>query len=265
MQVLKIRSTKTGKDVNKAHHPKSNPLLNSWTLWHWNTTFPPHFQSSDIVSSSHPAIHKIYCTLFKWRMMQIPVNQWAVSEPGCYRRDIRRKCSEDVVSIHLWRVNILDGDLLTSLSLTHTENTSFSSTRSHMSASLCKEPNCHCSRRKAWIILLVLMFSIIADPPGTLYSRLLASLSDSCSHPSVVSYVILPPINTGHRRSNLIRRRFALWYKIWVYGLVLLVRDAVDLVTRTWWHGPVHLRRHLICAKEIHHRFKLLEKLSFFH
>lgn len=67
----------------------------------------------------------------------------------------------------------------------------------------CEELKCHRSRGKAWIILLVSVFSIIAKPPGMVYGCPLPPLSNSRSHPSV-SYVILPQINTGHDCSTSI-------------------------------------------------------------
>lgn len=102
---------------------------------------------------------------------------------------------------------------------------------------LYDELNCHCSGRKAWIILLVFMFSIILNPPGMVYSCPLPSLSNSCSHPSV-SYVILPQINTGHDCSTFIgpcfvhtsHRCFVSHCKLWMYYAVAAARWHANLL-----------------------------------
>lgn len=111
----------------------------------------------------------------------------------------------------------------TSLSFTHkvSYTLSFTYSYTHISLMLCEQLKCHCSRRKAWIILSVLMFSIIVNPPGMVYSCPLPSLSNSCTHPSV-SHVILPPINAGHDCSTFIgpcgvhssQRFFGLCYRL---------------------------------------------------
>lgn len=222
-----------------------------------NATFfffflPPHHTSCpfDIIWSSHPVIHMIYRTLFKWLMMQSSINQWAASGPGSLLSRIRKEMfwghhfHQSFICQYAWQ-----GFVDVSVSNTHTHKCIkhifllhtlariyFASLMlvhlppSLSSVVLCEEPSCRFSGRRAWIILLVLMFSIILNPPGMVYSCPLPSLSDSCSHPSV-SYVILPQINTGHHCSNFIRpcgvgssyRWFAPSYRHFINSLLVLV------------------------------------------
>lgn len=188
----------------------------------------------------------MYVTLFKWLMMQIPINQWAASDPGFFwgarRGNALRTSFPSIFDVPIclagscWWLHD---------STTHTASHTLS-VCILIHTELREELTSQCCWRKAWIFLLVLMFAIIVNPPGTVYCCPLTSLSRTSSHPSV-SYVILPQINAGHDCSpfiglcgvhssqTLLHQLLVL--KSWLTSASFSLLHYLDFVTfkDVWW------------------------------